>query len=218
MNITASSTDRALILTFVQEAVDRIALEAEVVHDPTASVALTQGTALYELGTSPFNISGIIAINEITVTDASLTNTPVTQVTMQEMLEMRQGAGQAQGSPYYYAVDYPDILFYPTPGASTTLNVTHIKDGPTIADSSTAISFLPKAFHFGAICFLATANAFRHKKMYSDASEYENRYFNDKAAGLPAIRRWRSRVGGRQRPQSRQVGVVVSSPSQDLGW
>jgi hypothetical protein len=217
MDITASSTDRALILTFVQEAVDRVAFDGEVVNDPTQSVSLTSGTAKYDLTSSPFNISGLISINEITMTDSSVTAVPLEQKTMADVLYLQQGA-QANASPYCYAVDYPTIVVYPTPGSGTTLNVSFTADGPTISDNSTQLTFIPKALQWGCISELSCALALRHKKNPAWQTHMDA-YLNDRHSGLPALRRWRQRVGGVQRPSpSGTSGFVPTSPSQDLGW
>lgn len=213
MNSTAASADRVLVLGFVQEAVDQIAVDAEINTDPTQSVALTSGTSSYTLGSAPFNITDLIAIQEIQVSDGSVTSVPMTQVTMDEIRSLQQGAGQANTTPYYYAVDYPAIVFYPTPGASTTLNVSYVAGSVTVADNTTALTFIPSAFQWGCVAefAIALAKQFKQDKSWADHMAL---YQTDRTRGLPALRRWKARVGGRVRPQ--EAGMVqVSHPSQD---
>jgi hypothetical protein len=214
MDATASSADRALILGFLQEAVDQIAVDAEINTDATQSVSLTSGTSLYTLGSSPFNISDLISIQEIQVSDGSSTSIPLQQITMSELRGLQQGAGQANATPSCYAVDYPSIIFYPTPGAGTTLNVSYVADSVTLADSGTALTFIPKAFQYGCVAEFATALAKQYKQDKTWSVHME-RYQQDRVRGLPALRRWKSRVGGRERPQSLGFNSYVTSPSQD---
>lgn len=215
MNATAASADRTLILGFVQEAVDQVALDAEINTDPTQSVTLTSGTSSYTLGSSPFNISDLIAIQEIQVTDAAVTGVPMDRVTMDDIRAMQQGAGQANTTPYCYAVDYPAIVFYPTPGSATVLNVSYVADSATIADSATALTMMPKALQWGTIGEFAIALAKQYKQDPS-WTQHMDRYMSDRVRGLPALRRWKARVGGRSRPMVSGGEFRVSSPSQDV--
>ena len=43
-------------------------------------------------------------------------------------------------------------------------------------------------------------------------------FLNDRIQGLPGLRRWKSRVGGRQRSGGVSGGISPVSPSQDAGW
>lgn len=211
MNSTASSADRALILTWLQQSVYRIAVDAEVVHDTPSTIALTQGTAEYTL-------SGYLAIDDMTIIDTvnNITGAPVEQITMAEMDVLRQGS-QAQGTPYVYAVDYPNIVFYPTPGAGCSYTIKTVIDGPTLADSATNLTFIPEAFQWGVMVTFAIAKAFQYKKQ-DEWQVYMTEHESDRVSGLPALRRWKSRNAGRQRPGETIRQSFVTSPSQDTGW
>ncbi len=217
-DVTAASADRALILSYINQALSNAALEAEIYTPPTpATVTLAQGTASYDLTSSPFAITGLIAIDEILLTDGSVTSIPLEQVTASELLSRQQGAGQAQGTPYCYSVEYPGIDFYPTPAASTTLSVFYTAEPTVIADSAVAVTVIPAAFLWGVLCEFAIAMGLRNKKQ-PEWTIHMQAYMSDKVAGLPALRRWKRRVAGKQRPSSGPTRARVTSPSQDTGY
>lgn len=215
MNNATGSTDRVLALSFLQQAVDTVAVDAEINTTSTQTISLVQGTQSYTLGVSPFNQASFIAIDMITLTDTALSNVPLEQVSMQEMRTRIQGAGQAQASPNVYAVEYPNIFFYPNPGPSTTINLSYATTSVTLLDDlTTALTFIPSAFLWGCIAEYATALAFRYKKQ-TDWQAYMTQYKTDTVNGLPGLKRWIGRVGGMQRPGAAEYQLRLSSPSQD---
>ena len=217
MNDTASSADRALILGWLNEAIDRVALEAEISNDASQTVALVAGQDTYVIGTAPFTVTDLLGINDVRITSSSLTSVPVEQVTLSEINDMRQGAGNASASPYVYCVDFPQFIVYPTPESGCTLDFSYAATVPSVADNSTAITFIPSAFQWGTLFELAVWRALQYKQQPT-ATEHYNSYVADRTAGLPALRRWKSRVGGRTRSLQRRSTHSVSSPSQDTGY
>lgn len=208
---STSSTERALVLSFVQQAADRTALDAEVNNPAEISAALTAGTDTYTLGSSPFTFSsGLIAVNRIRLTDAAQTKVPLTQKTMQAVNELRQGA-VANATPAYYAVEYPTIVFYPPPAAGTTVYVDYVADGPTIADSATEITAIPKGLQWKCWFNFAMYMTFEYKQD-ATANDWLAKY-ND---GLRELRRWANRVGGLDRP-STAASYTAPDPRVDTG-
>jgi hypothetical protein len=217
MNATAASSDRALILGWVQEAVSIVAAEAEAVHDPTPTVVtLTSGTSQYDLGAAPFAISSFLSIDEVRLTDSAGTNFPLTQVPMATIDELRVGS-QANSTPWVYAVDYPMFVLHPTPSGTTTLEVKGTLDGPTLADGSTAITFIPPHLQYGCLKEWALYRALEYKKQ-PEAINHQNNFLNSRVNGLPAAKRWIARVGGRQPMGGQGRYPIQTSPSQDMGW
>lgn len=216
MNAATGSADRVLVLGFVQEAVDQVSLDAEINTDPSQAVSLAAGTHTYNLTTSPFAVTDLISIQQIELTDGANTAVLLDRVTMGQVRDQQQGAGQANTTPYCYAVEYPTIVFYPTPGSGTTLNIDYVADGPTVADTSSALTLMPKAVQWGTLAEFAIALAKQYKQDPT-WTQHMDRYQNDPVRGLPALRRWKSRVGGVMRPTT-QYTMVVTDPSQDTGW
>ncbi len=217
MNVAAASTDRALALSYINQALSNCALEAEINTPATpATVSLTQGTARYDLTVAPFAVSGLISIDEITLTDGAQTAILLEQRTFSDILDMQQGAVQAQATPYCYAVEYPAINFYPTPSSSTTLSITYAATPSSIADSATVVTVIPDAFLWGVLVEFAIARGMRYKKQ-AEWVRHEQAYMSDKISGMPALRRWISRMGGRHRPNSGDHVTPLLVPSQDLG-
>jgi hypothetical protein len=217
MNDTVASADRALILGWLNEAIDRVSAEAEINNDASQTVALVANQDTYSIGTAPFTVTDLLGINDIRITDGAITQVPITQVTMSEINDMRQGSGNAPGSPYVYAVDYPQFVLYPKPSANTTLDFSYAASVPSVADNSTAITFIPAAFQWGCLFELAVWRALQYKQQ-PVAGEHYNAYVGDRTAGLPALRRWKGRIGGRTRADERSSQYRVTSPSQDTGW
>lgn len=217
MNATAASSDRALILGWIQESVSIVAAEAEAVHDPTPPVvSLTGGTAEYDLGSILSLPSIMIAIDEIRLSDSAGTHLPITQVPMATIDDLRAGS-QANSTPWVYAVDYPMLVLYPTPGDDTAIEVKLLYDGPTLADGSAAITFIPPHLQYGCLKEWALYRALEYKKQ-PEAINHQNNFLNSRVNGLPAAKRWIARVGGRQPMSSQGRYPIQTSPSQDMGW
>lgn len=217
MQEAAASADRARILGWLQEAVDIIAMDVGAIHDATPTVVtLTSGTSQYDLTAAPFAISGFITIDEMRLTDASGANMPITQIPMASIDYVRSGA-QAAATPLVYAVDYPMIVFYPTPGAGATVEVKGTVNGPTLADDSTAITFIPSALQYGCLQEWALYRAHQYKQD-GLALDHLNHFNNSGVNGIRAARRWISQVGGRQPVARTGMQRIRTSPSQDMGW
>jgi len=216
MQVGVASADRALILGWLQEAVDIIAFDVEAIHDATPTiVSLVAGQSEYNLTASPFAISGFIAIDEMRLSDSASTNIPLMQVPMVDLDYARAGA-QANATPYVYSVDYPMIVFHPTPAAGTTVEVRTVVDGPTLADDTAPITFIPSALQYGCLKEWALYRALEYKKQ-PEAVNHQNNFLNSTVNGIRAARRWVERSGGRQPMSGLGIRARRSSPSQDFG-
>lgn len=216
LNSTAGSTDRALVLSFLNEAMARIcsAVDIRVLADTT--VSLTQGQAVYTLNSSPFP-TDMIMLLDVVLTDNSVTNQPIRQVSMTRMRELRSGSTTNE-SPYVYAVDYPQFVLFPNPDTNASLSVSYSKDPAALADNSTTISLFPEAFQWGCLYEFALAKAFEFKKQ-PESGEHMNAFLLDRVAGLPALKRWKALSGGRNLPVDESgKWKYRTSTSQDFGF
>lgn len=216
LNATASSTDRALVLSWLQEAADRSCGDAGVPVTSEATVTLTSGDPTYTLDSSPFP-TDMVALLDVVVSDASQTLAPVNYITPHEMQSRRVGSSST-GTPMEYSGDWPNFVLYPSPGAATTLTITYLANAPTLADSATAISTIPPQFVWGCWYEFAMYRAMQYKKQAGDASTHFAAYSKDRDAGLPALRRWAGSAMARQGATRPRIVSPVYSTSQDLGF
>lgn len=210
--------DRRLALGWLQEAADRACGDAQVPVTSEASVSLTQGDATYTLNASPFP-TDMVALLDVAVSDSALELAPVVYITPHEMQGRRQGGSSvAEGTPFEYSGDWPNIVVWPPPGASTTLTITYLANAPTLADTSTAITTIPASMVWGCWYELAMWRALQYKKQLKEADSRYAAYIADKNAGLPALRRWVGSAMARQGPVRPRIMSPVYSTSQDLGF
>lgn len=218
LNATASSTDRARVLRWLQEAADRACGDAGVPVTSEASVSLTAGDATYALDASPFP-TDMVALLDVAVTDSALTLAPVNYITPHEMQRRRVGGDSASsGTPYEYSGDWPNFVLYPTPGSGASLKITYLANAPTLADTSTAISVVPPQFAWGCFYEFAMYRAMQYKKQADDAADHLKAYQKDRDAGLPALRRWAGSAMARQGATQPRLVSPLYSTSQDLGF
>ena len=218
MNATAGSADRARVLRWLQEAADRTCTDAQVPVTSEAAVSLTAGDPTYTLGASPFPTS-MVALLDVSVSDASVTLEPVNYITPHEMQGRRVGGSSvANGTPYEYSGDWPNIVLWPPPGAGTTLTITYLASAPTLADNANALTFIPRGFLWGCVFELGMMRAMQFKKQRDEAREHYAAYSSDRNAGLPGLRRWVGSAMARQGPMRPRIVSPVYSTSQDLGF
>lgn len=218
MNSSAGSADRARILRWLQEAADRTCTDAAVITEADASVTLTQGTSAYTLNASPFP-TDMIGLLDVSVTDSAVELEPVNYITPHDMQGRRVGGSQvAQGTPYEYSGDWPNIQLWPPPGADTTLTISYLQAAPTLADNSTALTFIPAGFLWGCVFELAMMRALQFKKQRDESKEHLAAYVSDRNAGLPGLRRWVGGAMARQGPSHPRIVSPVYSTSQDVGF
>ncbi len=214
-SIRTSTTERPLVLSFLQEAAARVCAEAAMRVPADTTVTLTQGTPTYTLNASPFP-TDMVGILSLKLTDTALTSVPLDPITMHEMDGLRIGSG-SQASPYVYAVDWPNLVLYPTPGASSTLAMSYVQDAPTLSDNTANITFLPEFLQWGCLYNFALSGVLSYKKQ-PEAADYMNRFLQDRNAGLPALRRWKASAGGRLLPSPMRITHPRATTSQDLGY
>lgn len=218
MNATAGSADRALILVWLQAAADRSCAAAQVPVTSEASVSLTAGDPTYALDASPFP-TDMVGLLDVSVTDSAVASAPVTYVTPHEMQGMRVGGTSiANGTPQYYSGDWPNIVVWPPPGASTTLAITYLANAPTLTDATTAITAVPAHCVEGCWYELAMYRAMLYKKDVDAAREHLRAYETSRDAGLPALKRWAGSAMARQGAGRPRLHSAVYSPSQDTGF
>lgn len=214
-SLRTSITERPLVLSFLQEAAARVCAEADMRVPTDTTVTLTSNTAVYTLGVAPFP-TDLVSLISVKLTDAALTSAPVDQIAMRDMDDLRVGT-QAVGSPCYYAVDYPNLVLYPTPGAGASLAISYVQGAPTLSDNATLQTWLPEHLQWGCLYNFAMSMVMTYKKQ-PEAADYMNKFLQDRNAGLPALRRWKATAGGRQLPAQNAYGRPRSTTSQDMGY
>lgn len=212
---TNSATERALVLSMLNEAAAKTCTAVDIRIPANATVTLTEGQAVYTLNAAPFP-TDMLGILEMTLTDGSVTGKPLDFITMPMMDSYREGSS-ANESPYCYAVDWPQFVLFPSPGAGASLSLRYSQAAPTISDNSTALTFLPEAFLWGCLYQYTLAKAFEYKKDPSAHAEAMGLYLNDDS-GIRGLRRWKALGGGRQGPMHAIGGRKITNPSQDQGF
>jgi len=210
---TGGPNERPLVLSYLREAAARVCFEVDLRIPADTTVTLTGGTAAYLLNTSPFP-TDMVRLLSVKLTDAAITGVPIDQIPMHEMDLLRIGT-QATGSPMNYAVEWPNFMLFPTPNTSTTISISYVQDAPTLIDSSDKITFIPDAFQWGCLYNFAMSGILEYKHQ-PEAETYLNKFFQDRNAGLPALRRWRASSGGSQMMRGSGIRPTVN-PSQDTG-
>jgi len=212
ISVHAPSEERRLALSFLQEAADKVCMDAQIDVPAEASVTLTADQAAYTLNTSPFP-TDMLQILTMTITDNAQTRAPVTQVSWADMNDLRTGSS-ASATPINYAVNGQVLVFHPAPDSAATINLTYSSDAPTLVDDYEPISFLRKAHQWETLYEWAMYRAMKYKKQSKDAPDHYGAY----QQGLKSLRRWQAQQGGTNLPGQSPRSIVFSDPSQDTGW
>ena len=211
IEVSAPSDDRVRVRSYLQEAADLVCEQVGLDVSAEASVSLTASQAEYTMDASPFP-TDMVRVISMRMTDASSTNLPLRQVSLEEIDSMRVGS-QADSAPLYYAAEYPTLVLYPAPDASTTLGVRYISEAPNIVDSQASISFIPRAYQWSVLQEYAMYRAMQYKKNEELAQQHLEAY----AFGLRQLKKWKSKAAGRNLSRQARVSKLRTSPSQDWG-
>lgn len=190
MDSSVSGTDRALILGWLQEAAERVCVDASIRTPAEASATLTAGTAAYSLNSSPFP-TDMANIHSLRVSSAASAKPLLERKTWDEITELAAANGGSSSDPLYFGVAYPRIVFVPTPSTAVVVTVNYAQTAPTMADSGTAITFIPDAYLWMTLFPLCMYNAETHKKQ-PDADTWLAKY----QEGIVALKLWGDEVGG----------------------
>jgi hypothetical protein len=196
---TGGGTERVFALSALNDAYMQ-AVERSECHADKFSKTLTSGTAEYEWGTAPVDVTGVLRILDLWVTDSSGGVSRLRQLTDSAMRELESGSGSS-GTPAYYSFPSPNRLnLYPTPGSGVTLGGIYIADPPVLVESGavagqeTTPSVIPSRFHYSVLGNLAVAICFERDNRFDDANYYRSLFERE----IEALSLWVDEFGGAQ--------------------
>ena len=129
--LATTSTDRAKVLTYLNEAYSYSSLEAGN-YTATFSKLLTADDGDYTIGTAPLDVTDIVEIRRLWVSDSALTDRPLQQISEAELIQLRQATAVPSSTPLFYAVrGTRELLLYPNPASGTTLEGSYIASPPS---------------------------------------------------------------------------------------
>lgn len=220
MTKTAAAAERTLVLAMMNQAYTEAVAQAEC-YNVTTTASLTTADGDYEIGTSPFNLTGFVSFNNLWVNDSASTNEPLVQVTENDIREARRGAGSANSTPTMYAVSYPNIYFYPLPAASTTLSISYartpltlVESGASAGTSETTPTAFPAHFHYSVLANHTLALAYNYMQRSDQALIHKA--MGD--AALVGLAEWKTRVGGIDLPMRDGGARYRPQPDVDTGY
>jgi hypothetical protein len=197
--LATTSTDRTKVLEYLNEAYQTTVMEAGG-YIGTFSKSLTSGTADYTIGTAPLDVTDLLEIRALWVTDSSAMDRPLRQIPEFEMNQLRQATTVPSALPLYYAMrGTSGLLLYPTPGTGTTLEGSYLKSPLTLVESSpvagtsesTPTAF-PAAFHFPVLANKAISLALEYDNRFEEAANYDAKW----GVAMERLLAWVSRMPG----------------------
>lgn len=141
-NAEATSTERAQIVTFVNQAYqDALEGMGNYIHtyETGASETVASGDYHYLFDTD-FGFTSTDfpqRILTLSVTGNGYTDLVLEQISLGEMRRLRDSSDDASGTPIYYCLaDYRNLLLYPTPSAAFTLKMDYVRIPATLAEGA----------------------------------------------------------------------------------
>lgn len=151
--LRTTGTERELALQALQDAYTRAVLDSEC---SLSTVAYT-----FVASSDNYDLSTILGEQPLRLYHVSLTtsagNTPMQQVSFQELLDIRENNNSPGPSYVYATVGFNDIAFYPNPAVGESIRVWYVDDVPTlhetdnVAPEETTPSMIPAAFHWSVL-------------------------------------------------------------------
>jgi hypothetical protein len=192
-----TGTDRSQVLEYLNQAYQLSVMEAGG-YAGSFSKSLTAGTGDYTFGTAPMDVTDLLELRNLWVTDSAVTLRRMQRVSERELMALRQ-SDVSQATPLYFAVrGTTELLLYPEPGTGTTLEGSYLKAAPTLVESgpaageeSTPTAF-PAPFHFEVLANKATALAMEFENRFEEAAQYDQRF----GAAMERLMAWVGRFGG----------------------
>lgn len=196
--LSETGTDRALVLGYLNQAYGMTTLEAGA-YTSTFSKTLTADDGDYTIGTAPLDVTDIVEIRSLWVSDSAVTDRPLRQVPEREILQLRQATSVPSSTPLFYALrGTREVLLYPNPASGTTLEGSYLAGAPTLVESAPGTgeestpTAIPSAFHYDVISNRAIALALEYDNRFDDASVYDAKW----GAAMDRLLAWVARFGG----------------------
>lgn len=175
------------------------------------------GTTTIAAGENDFTLDTDILLVIDVYQIGSSQNYPMTQVTVPELLRMRETTSVSSTGPFYYAVAGANLLMvHPEPTATTTLTVYYVPRPVTLTTAGQSPDEIPVEFH-KAIELFALAEAADADD--DSTSAQGQRYREEYERWVMKARKYLNRKGNVRLPKI-QVGPTWAgrtSRSQDVG-
>jgi hypothetical protein len=198
--LATTSTDRAKVVDYLNEAYAYSSLEAGN-YTATFSKSLTADDGDYTIGTAPLDVTDIVELRRLWVSDSALTDRPLQQISEAELVQLRQATSVPSATPLFYAVrGTRELLLYPNPTSGTTLEGSYIASPPTLVESAPGAgqestpTAIPAAFHYPVLANKAISLALEFDNRFEEAASYEAKW----GAAMERLLAWVSRYGGPQ--------------------
>lgn len=194
--LSETGSDRSQVLGYLNQAYAYTVLEAGN-YTSTFSVALTSGTDDYTL--ADLGISNALEIRNLWITDSSVTARPLSQVSEQQIISLRQGQA-SQSTPLMYAMrGTQQVLLFPKPGSGVTLAgsylaepLTLVESGAVSGTSEATPTAIPSPFHYDVLANKATALAMEYDNRFEEAANYDAKW----GVAMERLLAWVNRFGG----------------------
>lgn len=195
--LSTTGTDRTQVLSYLNQAYAQAVMESGG-YTSTFSKTLTADDGDYTIGTAPLDVTDMLELRQLWITDSAVTLRRVARVPEHELMSLRQGT-TSSSTPLYYAVrGTQELLLFPYPTSGTTLVGSYLKSAPTLVESgatagqeATPTAF-PSPFHFDVIGNRAIALAMEFDNRFEEAAQYEARW----DAAMGRLLAWVNRFGG----------------------
>lgn len=209
-----SGTDRTKILSYLNQAYGYSVLEAAN-YTSTFSKSLTADDGDYTIGTAPLDVTDIVELRSLWITDAASATRVLRQVSEAEILRLRQGSASSS-TPLFYAIrGTRELLLYPAPSTGHTLLGSYLASPPELVEAAPGAgqestpTAIPAAFHYDVISNKAIALAFEYDNRLEEAAAFDAKW----ATALERLITLVSRFGG---PNLSSVAEVGYDGPRDL--
>jgi hypothetical protein len=125
-------------------------------------------------------------------------NTPLQQVSLQELLDIKQ-VDNGSGSPYCYATSgFDTIYFYPNPASGEVVSIYYVDDVPELVEADAVAgqeetpTAIPAAFHWSVLLPATVLQMLDKDQRLAESQLWEERY----ARGLAKLIEHVGQFGG----------------------
>ena len=195
--LSDTGSDRAQVVGYLDQAYATSVMEAGG-YAGAFSSALTQGVADYTFGTAPLDVTDLLELRNLWISDGTVSRRRVARIPEHELMSLRQG-DVPSATPLFYAVrGTTGLLLYPAPASGTTLAGSYLKAAPELVESAASMgqettpSAIPSPFHHDVIGNKAMSLAMEFENRFEEAANYDAKW----SVAMERLLAWVSRFGG----------------------
>lgn len=191
-----TSTERDLALEALQDVYRQVVSQTES-YLSTATYNVTESVDGYALDDV---LSGVapLKLAHVSIENGGV-QSPLQQVSLQELLDLRDTFTGEGGSPFYYAANgFTGLEFYPNPAAGDVINVVYIADVPTLvefdpqAGEEITPTQVPEQFHFSILLPGIVLQMLEKDQRLAEADLWQGRFDR----GMNRMQEWIGQFGG----------------------